>query len=469
MQSITRAGGATILLGTQDVVVHTRSGSTPIRISFPGGNGSVVPRGVEQVQRVTNYLASGPREWRTSVPNYAKILYSDVYPDIDVVFYGREGELEYDFVVGGNADPRLIRVAFDGHSSLRLNETGDLMIGTGTGELRQTKPVAYQVVNGRRKAVAAEYRLARNAEATIRLGAYDKSKPLIIDPVLTYSSYFGGAGDDHGNAIAVREVSATEQHVYLTGAISMLPIPGTTADGVAYESIQGQTKPDESTFVGKTAFVTKLIFSDTGVSVAFTSYLGTTSSQAGQSEANAIAITDAGEIVIIGTASGAIPVSAGAYQQSGERGGTDCFAAKLSSDGGSLMYSTLFGGTAADDCRGLALTSGGEAVIVGKTLPGTSGYSFPGTYVPGPPPQALLSTLSGVDRGGAEAFVVQLSADGQRLLYAHHLGGSDDDTANAVAIDRDDTIYIAGTTSRPVSRVRLRCSRVGMPEVLTRS
>src|SRR2546427_1923700 len=168
-------------------------------------------------------MGSDPANWRTDVPTYAKVRYKNVYPGIDLIYYGTQRQLEYDFVVSPGADPKRIRLGFQGVDKLEVDAQGDLVLHTATGVIRQRKPVIYQEVEGARREIAGGYVLEGARRVGFRVAAYDARRPLVIDPALFYSTYLGGNSSDEGLAIAVD----TAGNAYVTGATSSTDFPTT--------------------------------------------------------------------------------------------------------------------------------------------------------------------------------------------------------------------------------------------------
>ena len=145
--------------------------------------------GVEKLPGVSHYLSGrDPAKWRTNVPHYAKVRYEGVYPGIDLLYYGNQRQLEYDFVVSPGADPGRIRLRFEGAESLRLEPGGDLVFRLKDGEVRQSRPVVYQEESGRRRPVEGAAFEVRGREVAFRIPEYDRTTPLVIDPVIGYST-----------------------------------------------------------------------------------------------------------------------------------------------------------------------------------------------------------------------------------------------------------------------------------------
>ena len=322
---------------THGFAVHlTPSGAAiqTVRLRFPNANAHPALEGAGQLPSRTNYLLGGvASRWRVGAPQYSAVRYREIYPGIDLVFHGASGTLEYDFVVNSGADPSRIRLAFDGARGVSIDAAGDLVLRTATGELRSHRPLVYQ--EGPRREIAGNY-VVHGHEARFRLAAFDRTRPLVIDPILTYATYFGGGESDEANAIAVDR----DGNAYVAGVTRSTGLPATAG------AVQGASRG------GFDAFVLKL--SASGALVWLT-YLG----GAGTDSATAIAVDAAGNPYVAGfTSSANFPVTAGVFQAA-NRGGQNVFVAKLNAAGTALVYSTLVGGGGTDTATSIALTGAG--------------------------------------------------------------------------------------------------------------
>ena len=193
-----------------------------LRMKLVGANPSPRVTGLEELPGKSNYfLGNDPDKRHTDVPNYARVQYQDVYPGVDLVYYGNQRQLEYDLVVAPGADPDAIALSFDGVEKLRIDAQGDLVLETAGGEIRQHKPLVYQEVDGIRREIAGSYVLNGGYQVGFQVAAYDAGKPLIIDPVLVYSTYLGGSARDRGRGIAVDAAG----NAYVTGTTKSTDFP----------------------------------------------------------------------------------------------------------------------------------------------------------------------------------------------------------------------------------------------------
>src|SRR5579872_2742756 len=195
---LARTQGGTLFLTEREAVLVSR-GSEPVRMRLAHAGKPKAIRGLEPTGGISNYfIGNDPAKWRTNIPNYTRVEYKSVYAGVDVAYYGNPQKLEYDLVVAPGADVAAIQVEYEGVESMRLDHDGDLVLATATGELRQKRPVAYQETASGRVEVKVGYRLKADRRVAFELARYDAGRRLVIDPVLLYSTYLGGSGDDEG-------------------------------------------------------------------------------------------------------------------------------------------------------------------------------------------------------------------------------------------------------------------------------
>jgi len=390
-------------------MVQTRASASVLQATVLGGNAAAKLTGLERLLTRTNYfIGSDPRKWKTNVPNYAKVKYSGVYPGIDLVFYGNQNFLEYDFIVSPGADPGVIALGFEGITGMRVDEKGDLVLGMDAGEIRQSRPVVYQQIDGTRRLIPASYLIKGKKQIAFQIANYDRSKPLVIDPTLAFSTYLGGSGSDTGQGIAVDSAGNS----YITGSTLSTDFPVTPG---AFQT--GKAGIGESD-----AFVTKM--NSTGTALIYSTYFGGGNRDIG----NAIALDGAGNAYITGlTDSADLPTTPGAFRTTPVLTDEfDAFAMKLNATGTALVYSTYLGSVVG---IGIAVDSAGNAYIAGQA---------DGNY---PTTPGAFQTVPG---GSSDGFVTKLNSTGTALIYSTFLGGSGFDIASEITIDSAGNAYVTG-------------------------
>lgn len=394
-----------------------------IRLDFLDANPHVSPIAQEQTPATVSYFSGQPAEWNAGVRTYQRLVYPDLWPGIDLVYYGTVDQMKYEFIVRPGADPRQIRLAYSGVTSVRLTDTGELEVLSPAGNLTDAAPLAYQDIHGRRVPVSLAYDLA-GASTTFaygfQIGEYDPAFPLVLDPVvLIYAGYIGGAGSDEGWDIAVDDGG----NVYVTGY--------TSSAAATFPVVAG---PDLSHNGGYDAFVAKVNAS--GTALIYAGYLGGSSHDHG----TAIAVDDAGQVYLTGytwSTEASFPVTVGPDLtfNSSSSAASDAFVAKLNASGTALIYAGYLGGSDAETGTGIAVDDDGNAYVTGDTR--STEASFP---VSGGPDL----TFNG---GYRDAFVAKVNATGSALIYAGYIGGRIDDYGVDVAVDGLGNAYITGETS----------------------
>ena len=439
--------------------------SNTVGLEFVGSHQSTAVPAEELPGRVNYILGKDPRRWRIGLPTYGRVTYRQIYPGIDVVYYGNQQQLEFDLALQAGADVRSIRMRFNGGVTPRIDAAGTLVLG----DLRLPVP---SVIQGSRS-VPVKYKLLKHAEVTFELGSYDRNRPLTIDPTLVYSTRLGGGNsanlgnsvalDANGNAYVVGTTYAGDfptvspafggYNANGDGVISKVNSTGTallystyiggsgsdTFKAIAVDStgaawaVGNSTSPDfpllspyQSTLSGDVdAVVVKLT---PGGALAYSTFLGA----AGYDSANAVAVDPFGNAYVTGQTGAGFPTTAGVYQPV-IQGGTASFVTKFGSDA-TLNWSTFVGGTSFDYANGIAVDQFGNTYITGVS------YS---AALPGAPPAGAQP----FNRGNGDAFVAKLNFNGSALLYFTFLGGSDYDQANAIAVDQTSGVaVIAGQT-----------------------
>ena len=396
--------------------------STVVRMKLANANPNPAVSGQTEMVTKSNYFSgSDPSQWRTNVVNYQKVHYEAIYEGIDLVYYGNQQHLEYDFVVAPGADPYKIEMQFDGLAAkegdapITLDERGNAILHLTGGELLLQTPFIYQENDGEREPVDGAYRLTDGYHLAFAVADYDDSRPLVIDPVLRYSTFLGGSGSEYGYGIA----ADANGNTYVTG---------TTQD--ATTDFPSTTGAFSTTHNGGTdIFVSKL--SADGSSLLYSTFLGGT----GYDGAYALAIDGNGNAYVTGsTMSSDFPTTAGAFDIT-HNGNADAFVSLFNPTGSALLYSTFLGGTGYDEGWGIAVDVDGNAYIAGYTYDSIT--DFPTTA------GAFNMTHNG---GGVDAFVSKLNATGTALDYSTFLGGTGGDAAYGIAVDANRSAYVVGTT-----------------------
>ncbi len=508
--------GATIAL-KQDTSIGNKTRPGPlqsgggdtvrfIRLSLVGANPHPHLAGMERMGGQVNYfLGNDPARWQKSVPIFAQARYEQVYPGIDLVYYGNDQCLEYDFVVGPGADPSGIALRFDGADRLDLDERGDLVVQAGQRRLCQHQPSVYQTIAGARREIPGRYQLKDRRTVTIAIGHYERSQPLIIDPVLSYSTYFGGNKGDIGWAIAA-------------DANGCAYVAGDTLSIFRHLPLSGfQTSYGGGTKYGGDAFVAKL--DPTGTNLAYLTYLGGSliDGAVGIALDNAgcayiTGYTDSTDFPTLGPFGSAQPAIAGTIDPTFKVHFPDAFVTKLDANG-LAVYSTYLGGEFSESGSGIAVDTNGCAYVVGYTESALAYYVLNQVCqmvctnaecvdkgcvtnasvvrvvltnqlvtnllvqvtATQPPVTNTIQTINTVtllgatlvttgfpttnawqnnNRGVANLFLSKLSADGAKLVYSTYLGGSDADLGTGVAVDPSGNACVCGwsvSTNFPVT------------------
>jgi len=397
-----------------------KSGTKPdvVRMKLAGATLPANATGEEELPGKVNYFFGGdPAKWRTNLLTYKKVRYAGVYPGVDLVYYGNQRRLEYDFIVAPHADLSSIRLRFSGAGKLSLTSAGDLTVTTRDGEIAFHRPQIYQDANGRRRAVQGHFILMANHAIGFSVGSYDHAQPLVIDPVLAYSTYLGGDNFDPVQGIAVDKSG----NAYVVGYTGSDDFPVTSG---AYNGN------------GSGAFVTKL--NAAGSALIYSTLIAGT----GLDTADGIAVDDSGNAYVTGGTQSNIPVTPGAFQttkKSPEMTWTG-FVAKLDPTGSKLLYSTYLGGSSGEYCCAIALDGAGNAYLGG----GSQSTDFPVT------PGAFQTVKKG---GASNAFVTVLNATGTALLYSTFIGGRGSsfggDQVMDMKLDSLGNAYVTGYTQSP--------------------
>ena len=402
------SAGATLVMATGESV----------QMKFPGANFQPAIEASDLLRTTTNYFIGTRARWRSNIPRYRRIRYNAIYPGIDVNYYGNDGQLEYDFIVGPGASPRKIAMTFEGAKHVRLNSAGDLRLVLHGEEILLRKPVAYQQRSGKRSEVAAEYVL-RGKRVGIRMGSYDPHEPLIIDPVLNYASYLGGTGNDNASAVAVDPIGNT----YVVGttfsadfptANALRPDFGEAICGVFVGAFGRRNIPCSHAFVAKLA---------ADGSAVYLTFFGGDKAETG----TGVAVDSAGNVYVTGTTSSTNFPLVNPLMTRG-----NSFVAKLNPQGSALIYSTRFGGSGEQTIKAIAVDREGNAFVTG----GATSTDFP---FKNPVPAGTCSR-------DMAPFVAKINPLGSALVYSTCLSRGGPSIGNGIAIDASGDAYITGQT-----------------------
>jgi len=380
-----------------------------IRMKMLDANDSPAISGVDELSGKSNYfIGNDAAKWYTDIPNYKTVMYQDIYQDIDLFFYGNQRQLEYDFVVMPGADPDVIKLSFEGADKLTIDDDGNLILHINDDKIVQHAPVIYQEYNGVKENISGKYVLIDIDQVGFDVSAYNSNLPLVIDPVLIYSTFLGGDASDVGNDIAVDSLG----NAYVTGRTFSDFFPTTSP-------IQGALGGSQD------AFVTK--FNSAGSAHVYSTFLGGSGSDIGFG----IAVDSSGSAYVTGrTESSNFPTTSPIQGALG--GSQDAFVTKINPAGSAHVYSTYLGGGNAEDGLGIAVDSSGSAYVTGETR----STDFPTT-----------SPIDGALGGSIDAFVTKINPAGSAHVYSTYLGGSGDDVGNGIAVDSSGSVYVPGRTS----------------------
>jgi hypothetical protein len=448
---VARGEGYRLTLAAGEAVLALRGASESLRMKAVGADTSARGVGLGALAGVSNYFTGGdPSRWLTRVPHFARVRYAGVYEGVDLEYYGNGRRLEYDFRVAAGADAARIALAFDGARRLKTDANGDLLISPrGGGDVRLLKPFAYQEdENGARTEVAARY-IVEGGRVRFRLGAYDRSRALVIDPCVEYATFLGGALDDRVLGVAVD----AQGHAYVAGLTTSAdfhvvptpptPLPNPTPTPPPFISRNGLSD----------AFVSKL--SDDGSTLLWSTYFG----GSGNDDARGIAVDAQGNAYITGVTDSSDLPTVNAFQPSKGSANAfiDAYVAKIRADGAALEYSTYLGGWRPDIGQAVAVDASGAAYVTGNTGSYDTGSAslrtFPVTA------GAYQTDFPFLTEGGGNsaAFVTKLSPAGA-LAYSTFLGGlgrasgstngdaDPDDTGFGIAINASGEAYVTGRT-----------------------
>jgi hypothetical protein len=439
---LSRGSGYTLFLASNEAVLALRKGNSEqkhapavpansgkhapfgdtdfLRMRLAGGNPGARVSGVDELPGKANYfVGNDPAKWQPNLPTYAKVKYEEVYPGVDLVYYGNQRQLECDFVLAPGADAKAIRLRFRGATNLRVDGKGALVLQTRRGDVRFPKPQLYQEVEDKRRTIEGRYQLSRGRTVVFAVGSYDRTRPLVIDPVLLYSTYLGGTAQSGGNAIAVD----SSGDAYVTGNTTSTDFPTVNA-------LQSGNADSNTAFVSK--------INASGSALVYSTYLGGSGNAFGGDDGLGIAVDSSGDAYVTGyTNSHDFPTVNAIQAMNANPSGANAFVAEISASGSALAYSTYLGGSGrnGDAGHGIAVDSAGNAYVTGYT--GSSDF---------PVANAIQSTYAARGPVPLNSFISKINAGGSALVYSTYLGGSVEDVGNGIAVDSAGNAYVTGYT-----------------------
>jgi hypothetical protein len=446
---LARGEGYILFLTDKDAVFRLGKGSrssSVLRMSLLGANAKPGFTGMDELPGKSNYfIGNQPGQWHTNIPNYGKVAEHNIYPGIDLVYYGTQRQLEYDFVIAPDASPTKIQIAFEGAKNLHTDANGDLVLSvSGSSDVRLHKPIAYQQMGDEKQLVAANYVVKGKDSVEFGLGEYDASRPLIVDPILSYSTYLGGSNIDIANGIAV----ATDGTAFIAGGTFSADFP--TAHPLQPDIGGGPDFPQD-------AFVSKI--SADGSTLLYSTYLGGEN----QDTANGIAVDTFGNAYVTGTTLSphfphtpqvfgencGFDAKCGATFNTGGLIVSNAFVTKLNIAGSALVYSGFLGYYEYVEGNAIAVDGNGNAYVtgqVGPNIPPTVTITPPN--VPPPPfpnGNAIQTPVPGFGIAGvSNAYLTEISSTGSSIVYSSYIGGSDEDSGTGVAVDGSGNAYVTG-------------------------
>jgi len=457
---INRGAGYSLFLGSDGAILSLAShekgsknsaSAVPsiefLQMKLVGSNPQSSVSAADPLPGKSNYfIGNDPAKWRTRVPHFARVRYENIYPGINLVFYGREGQLEYDFQVAPGSDPAQAQLEFSGAKKLEL-QNGSLVIHGERGSLALQAPRVYQEIAGKQQSIAASFVLHGGDRAGFAIGPYDHSRELVIDPILTFSTYFGGSGDEHSSSIAVDG----NFNIYLAGSTTSTNLPVTGG------SFQGTLKGPQNVYIAK---ISPPLGSIAAVLDDVT-YLGGT----GTDTPAGIQVDGGGFPYLAGTTSSVdFPTTAtNAYQKTplaGSTGTTHVFVTKLKNDFTEPLYSSYLSGNGTDAASGMTIDPAGNLYVTGTTTSNNvadagTGIQFPASISP-----ANFTAYQQISNAAIQFFVTRVNPNSSgygSIAYSTYFGGANFTPppgttlptviGGGIAVDSNQNIYFTGTTN----------------------
>jgi uncharacterized repeat protein (TIGR01451 family) len=454
---VTRGPGYSLFLGPEGAILSTVSQNrskrdsshvaslvrvNSLQMKLVGANLNANLSGADLLPGKSNYfLGNDSSQWRHSVPQFARVRYENIYPGINLVFYGKQGRLEYDFQVAPGADPARAELEFNGAKQLQVKD-GALLIRSEGGSVRLDAPRIYQEIAGQQQPVEGRFVLRGSNRAGFALGSYDHSRELVIDPILQFATYFGGSGDELATSVAVDGGF----NIYLTGSTTSPNLPTATTTNVFQKALAAGAT--QNIYIAK---ITPPLGSPVAT-LDYVTYLGGD----GTDSPVGISVDSAGDPYVAGTTSSDnFPTtSVNAYQTTPEVPGTHVFVTELLSDATTLQYSSYLSGNGTDTASGMTIDASGYIYVTGTTTSSdvaSTTDQFPASTLP----QALPFQIS--PRGPIQFFVTKVNTNAPRtgsIAYSTYFGGGSFDTSpnpvavgGGIAVDTNGNVYFTGTTN----------------------
>ncbi|MGH7950988.1 MAG: SBBP repeat-containing protein, partial [Limisphaerales bacterium] len=433
---LARGSDAQFLISPDEAQLSLRKADSirSVQMQFVGANSRAQISGEAKLAgEINDITGNDPSQWRSGIPIFSKVRVSEIYPGVGLVYYGNQKQLEYDFTVAAGANPNSIAIHFTGADAISVNARGQLVLKLGGDEILQPKPLIYQTIGGAQKQIRGGYKMLDAQTVAFSVGNYDHSQPLVIDPILSYSTYFGGTLGETAWAVAI---NPNDGSVYIAGqTFSKLFMNGApfSTTGAFQTNFQGGKLTGD-------AFVAR--FDNLGTNLQYLTYLGGNADDAAYS----LAVDGAGDAYVAGftdssnfpTVNAIYPNIGGTYSKSFGSFHDDAFVAKLSPGGSNLIYSTYLGGSSKDVAEGIAVDASGNAFV--------TGFTYSSNF---PTANAVQNHLACTNSFyfNANAFVSEIASNGSALIFSTYLGGTNFDEANSVAVDTNGFIYAAGFTS----------------------
>ncbi len=435
---ISPEGAQLVLRGNADAPARA------VQMQFIGASPRAQIRGDTELPGKINYFTgNNPAQWRSGVPIFAKVRVEEIYPGINLVYYGNQRQIEYDLTVAAGASPDSIALHFDGADKITTNANGELILKLGSREILQPKPLIYQMVGGRQKEVVGGYKILGAHKVAFVVGKYDRALPLVIDPILSYATYFGGTAGEFSTAVAV---NTNDGSIYIAGETFSKqhftngpPVPPFSANGSFSTTNAYQTNFAGGTLTGD-AFVAR--FDNLGTNLMYLTYLGGSADDG----ALGLAVDGAGDAFVTGftdstnfphSANALYPNISGQYDKSSKSYLVDAFVTELGPRGSNLVYSTYLGGSSMDTGVGIAVDSSDNAYV--------TGYSYSTNFPTTNSVQNYLACKNSV-YFNCNAFVSEIASNGAALVFSTYLGGTNFDEGLGIAVDGNANIYVTGFT-----------------------